>query len=108
MHGCEITDKKGRKIKMNITNEAKQYIQVMLEEQQAKGLRVYAVEGGCCGPQIGLSLDPPEEMDTISVINEISVAIALQAKELINNLTLDFESKGDQSGLVMTGAPNNC
>lgn len=93
---------------MNITNEAKQYIQSLLEEQQAKGLRVYAVEGGCCGPQIGLSLDMPEESDTISVINEISVAIARQAKELINDITLDFESKGEQSGLVMIGSPNNC
>ena len=93
---------------MNITNEAKQYIQSLLEEQQAKGLRVYAVEGGCCGPQIGLSLDMPEESDTISVINEISVAIARQAKELISDITLDFESKGEQSGLVMIGSPNNC
>jgi len=103
-----MMDEKGRNIKMNITNEAKQYIQAMLEEQQAKGLRVYAVEGGCCGPQIGLSLDIPEESDTISVINEISVAIAPQAKEFISDLTLDFESKGEQSGLVMIGAPNNC
>src|SRR5699024_4059226 len=108
MYKCEITDKKGRKIKMNITNEAKEYIQAMLEEQQAKGLRVYAVEGGWCGPQIGLSLDLPEESDTVSVINEISVAIAPQAKGIISVLTLDFESKGEQSGLVMIGAPNNC
>lgn len=93
---------------MNITNEAKQYIQTMLEEQQAKGLRVYAVEGGCCGPQIGLSLDMPDESDTVSIINDISVAVALQAKDLISNLTLDFESQGEQSGLIMIGAPNNC
>ena len=99
---------KGGNMKMKITNEAKQYIQAMLEEQQAKGLRVYAVEGGCCGPQIGLSLDMPEESDTVSVINEITVAIAPQAKEFISNLTLDFETEGEQSGLVMIGAPNNC
>ena len=101
-------DGKGRNMKMNITNEAKQYIQAMLEEQQAKGLRIYAVEGGCCGPQIGLSLDMPEESDTVSVTNEITVAIAPQAKEFISNLTLDFETEGEQSGLVMIGAPNNC
>ena len=50
---------------MDITNEAKEYIQSVLEEQQAKGLRVYAIEG-CCGLQIALSLDPPEESDTES------------------------------------------
>lgn len=92
---------------MNITNEAKQYIQSLLEEQQAKGLRVYAIEG-CCGPQIGLSLDTPEESDTVSVINDIQVAASTLALGLISNLTLDFETEGEQSGLVMVGAPNNC
>ncbi|WP_318615885.1 iron-sulfur cluster biosynthesis family protein [Sporosarcina sp. YIM B06819] len=92
---------------MDITNKAKEYIQSLLKEQQAEGLRIYAVEG-CCGPQIALSLDSPEESDTVSVINEIPVAIALLAKEIISDLTLDFESKGEQSGLVMIGAPNNC
>src|SRR5699024_9522221 len=108
MNKCEITDNNGRKIKMNIKKEAKEYIQAMLEKQKAKRIRDYVVEGGCCGPQIGLSLDLPEESDTVSVINEISVAIVPQAKGIISVLTLDFESKGEQSGLVMIGAPNNC
>jgi len=93
---------------MNITNEAKEYIQSLLKEQQAKGLRVYAIEGGCCGPQIGLSLDAAEESDVISVINDVQVAVAQQAEEFVKSLTLDFETEGDQSGLVMVGAPNNC
>ena len=79
---------------MNITNEAKQYIQSILEEQQAKGLRIYAIEG-CCGPQIGLSLDPPEESDTVTFINDIQVAISTLAIGLLSNLTLDFETEGE-------------
>ena len=93
---------------MNITNEAKEYIQSLLEEQHAKGLRVYAIEDGCCGPQLGLSLDIPEESDVISIINDVQVAVAQQAEEFVKSLTLDFETEGDQSGLVMVGAPNNC
>ena len=92
---------------MNITNEAKEYIQSLLKEQQAKGLRIYAIEG-CCGPQIGLSLDTPEESDTVSVINDIQVAVSTLALGLSSNLTLDFDTEGEQSGLVMVGAPNNC
>ena len=92
---------------MNITNEAKEYIQSLLKEQHAKGLRVYAIEG-CCGPQIGLSLDTPEESDTVSVINDIQVAVSTLALGLCSNLTLDFDTEGEQSGLVMVGAPNNC
>ena len=78
-----------------------------MEEQQAKGLRIYAIEG-CCGPQIGLSLDPPEESDAVTLINDIQVAISTLAIGLLSNLTLDFETEGNQSGLVMIGAPNNC
>ena len=92
---------------MKITDEAKQYIQALLKEQQVGGLRIDAIEG-CCGPQLALSLDSPEESDTVSIINEISVVIAPQATELISNLTLDFETEGEKSGLVMIGAPNNC
>lgn len=92
---------------MDITNEAKEYIQSLLKEQQAGGLRIYAIEG-CCGPQIGLSLDMAEESDVISVINDVQVAVARQAEEFVKSLTLDFETEGEQSGLVMIGAPNNC
>ena len=92
---------------MNITNGAKEYIQSILEEQQAKGLRIYAIEG-CCGPQLGLSLDSPDESDTVSLVNDIQVAISTLAFGLLDNLTLDFETEGEQSGLVMIGAPNNC
>ncbi len=30
------------------------------------------------------------------------------ALRFLSDLTLDFESKGEQSGLVMIGSPNNC
>lgn len=92
---------------MKITDEAKQYIQALLKEQQVGGLRIDAIEG-CCGPQIALSLDSLKESDNTSIINGISVAIAQQAKGIIGDLTLDFETEGEQSGLVMIGAPNNC
>ena len=92
---------------MDITNEAKEYIQSVLEEQQAKGLRVYAIEG-CCGLQIALSLDPPEESDTVSLVNDIQVAVSTLALGHLDNVTLDFETEDEQSGLVMVGAPNQC
>ncbi|HSI66155.1 MAG TPA: iron-sulfur cluster biosynthesis family protein [Planococcus sp. (in: firmicutes)] len=92
---------------MMITNEAKQYIQSILEEQNAESLRIYAV-AGCCGPQIGMSLDAPESADEMSDVNGIQVAIAPDAKEAVDSLTLDFEEQGEQSGLVMIGAPSGC
>lgn len=92
---------------MMITNEAKQYIQSILEEQKAEGMRIHAV-AGCCGPQIGLSLDAPEATDDVLDINGIRMAIAPEAKDAADSLTLDFENQGEQSGLVMVGAPAGC
>lgn len=92
---------------MMITNGAKQYIQSILEEQKADGLRIYAV-AGCCGPQIGLSLDAPEATDEVADINGIRTAIAPDAKDAAGSLTLDFDTQGEQSGLVMVGASNCC
>ena len=92
---------------MMITNEAKEYIQSILEEQKSEGLRIHAV-AGCCGPQIGLSLDAPEATDEITDINGIRMAIAPDAKDAAESLTLDFETEGEQSGLVMIGAPSSC
>ncbi|TAA67476.1 adhesin [Planococcus salinarum] len=92
---------------MMITNEAKQYIQSILEEQKAESLRIYAV-AGCCGPQIGMSLDAPEAADEVTDVNGIRMAIAPDAKDAADSLTLDFEGQGEQAGLVMIGAPSSC
>lgn len=92
---------------MIITNEAKQYIQSILEEQKSEGMRIHAV-AGCCGPQIGMSLDAPEATDEVLDINGIRMAVAPEAKDLADSLTLDFEKQGEQSGLVMVGVPAGC
>lgn len=93
---------------MIITDEAKQFIQSILEEQKAEGLRIYAVEGACCGPQIGLSLDAPEATDVVADINGIRMAISPQAKEATDNITLDMDTQDGKAGLVMVGAPTGC
>ncbi|MBT2581605.1 adhesin [Planococcus sp. ISL-109] len=92
---------------MMITEEAKSYIQSILEEKQTENLRLYAV-AGCCGPQIGLSLDAPEQTDELVDVNGIRIAIAPDAKQLADTLTLDFDTQGEQGGLVMVGAPTGC
>ena len=92
---------------MTITDEAKNYIQSILEEQQMENLRLYAV-AGCCGPQIGLSLDAPEQTDELIDVNGIRVAVASDAKQMADELALDFDTQGEEGGLVMIGAPTGC
>jgi copper transport protein len=42
---------------MVITDQAKQALQDILKEHGKEGIRLYSAGGGCCGPQLGLSLD---------------------------------------------------
>ncbi len=93
---------------MIITDQAKTYIEDILEVKKAKSIRMYAAEGGCCGPTIGLSLDEPEATDEVTEINGITIAIAQQALAATNEMTLDYETADGQSGLTMIGAPGCC
>ncbi|WP_281975074.1 iron-sulfur cluster biosynthesis family protein [Halobacillus litoralis] len=89
---------------MKITEEAKQTLEKLIEENGAEGLRIQSVSGGCCGPQIGLSLEAAKESDYIQEINDIRVAIDQQVKGLVDEITLD--KKEDQ--FVLVGLDNCC
>ncbi|WP_346274896.1 iron-sulfur cluster biosynthesis family protein [Halobacillus naozhouensis] len=89
---------------MKITEDAKQTLSKLIGEKGAEGIRVHSVGGGCCGPQIGLSLDQPEESDTVEDVNGIRVAIDQQVKGTVDQVTLD--KNGEQ--LVLLGLDNCC
>lgn len=91
---------------MKITNQAKQMILEILSENEAEGIRLYAVQG-CCGPQFALSLEGPKDSDTVETINDIKVAFDSEVQG-IDNLTLDTEETKDGTGLVLLGANNCC
>ncbi|MGI2326741.1 hypothetical protein [Planococcus sp. YIM B11945] len=55
-----------------------------------------------------MSLEAPEASDEVTDVNGIQMAIVPEAKDLADSLTLDFETQGDQSGLVKIGAPTGC
>ncbi|MCH1627423.1 adhesin [Fredinandcohnia quinoae] len=91
---------------MKITDAAKQLLENVLSENSAEGIRLYSV-AGCCGPQFALSLDAPQESDTIETINGIKVAIDSQITAT-EELTLDKEENQNGEGLVLLGADNCC
>jgi len=55
---------------------------------------------------VGLSLDEPEEMDKILLINEIQVAIDPNIEAHAQTLTLDVNQEG--KALVLLGNESNC
>jgi len=91
---------------MKITDGAKQLLENFLNEKGAEGIRLTSV-AGCCGPQFALTLDAPQESDTIQTINGIKVAFDSKVTGT-EELTLDKEENEDGSGLVLLGASNCC
>lgn len=91
---------------MKITDEAKQILENFLSEKGAEGIRLTSV-AGCCGPQFAISLDAPQDTDTIQTINGIKVSFDSQITDT-EKLTLDKEENQDGAGLVLLGASNCC
>ncbi|MGD6819156.1 adhesin [Metabacillus sp. 84] len=90
---------------MEITNEAKQQLILAMEENQANCVRIYFMGQGCCGPQIGLGLDEPNQDDQVYQINGIQIAIDQLAADAAKDITLDFQ----ENGFMLIGLPeNNC
>lgn len=91
---------------MKITDGAKQLLEKVLSDNGAAGIRLYSV-AGCCGPQFALSLDAPQESDTINMINGIKVAIDEKISET-EELTLDKDESKEDAGLVIIGGSSCC
>lgn len=93
---------------MNITEKAKIKLESIFSKKNVDSMRFYAMESGCCGPQIGISIDAPEETDTIKEINGIKVAIDSEIKDAVEGLTLDDEETADGTQFVLVGMDQCC
>lgn len=93
---------------MNITEKAKIKLEGIFTEKNVDSMRFYLMESGCCGPQIGISIDAPEETDTIKEINGIKVAIDSEITDAVEGLTLDDEETADGTQFVLVGMDQCC
>ncbi len=89
---------------MIITDMAREMLITTIEENNAKGIRFYFVGQGCCGPQLGLTLDAPEEHDVIKEVNGIHVAIDQRVLNMDEEVTIDIQD----GSLALVGLPENC
>lgn len=89
---------------MLITDTAKEMLINAMEENDAKGIRFYFVGQGCCGPQLGLSLDAPEENDVIKEVNGVQVAVDQRVLNMAEEVTIDLQD----GSLALIGLPDNC
>jgi Fe-S cluster assembly iron-binding protein IscA len=86
---------------MKITEVAENKVLEMIKENGAQGIRFYFAGQGCCGPQLGVSLDSPETTDKVLMINKIQVAMDERVQDMTDNVVLDFS----EGGLVLSGLP---
>ncbi len=68
------------------------------------GLRIFMVEGGCCGPSYGMDIDE-KAIETDEVIEKNGLRIFMDRETFVNlsGMTLDFIDDGERQGFVLTG-----
>src|SRR5699024_12360668 len=91
-------------MRMNMTYGVIEGIQQSMKKKNADSIRYYSAGKGCCGPQLGISLDKAENGDKIKVVNDINVAIDESVKEMTEDVSLDFQN----GRLVLVGLPESC
>ncbi len=87
---------------MNITDQAKEYIQQAMQENQVSTLRFFGIPG-CCGVNLGVSLQVAEENDVVEQVNGLNIAIEPDMKDQLNGVTLEVEEENGEMGLVLNG-----
>src|SRR5699024_7111783 len=85
---------------MNITDGAKQKLEAIFQEKGINCIRFYSNGDGCCGPQVGLSLDEPKDTDIIQEINGVRVALGQDIKDSVEELTLDNDETSEGTKFV--------
>ncbi|HEF1855928.1 MULTISPECIES: HesB/IscA family protein [Bacillus] len=93
---------------MIITDGAKAYIEEVMKEHGVSTLRFSFEGAGCCGPSWGMSLATAQEDDIVQTINGVEIAINQKIVDTVDKLTVDFEGKGEESGLVFRGGESCC
>ncbi|MEI4803949.1 HesB/IscA family protein [Bacillus sp. NPDC077411] len=93
---------------MIITDGAKTYIEEVMKEHGVFTLRFSFEGAGCCGPSWGMSLAAVQEDDVVQTINGLEIAIDKKVLDTVDKLTLDFEGKGEEAGLVFHGGESCC
>ncbi len=89
---------------ITITSKAEEKIlELMQEERDAIGLRVYVKGGGCHGYQYGMSFDSKlEDDDTVIEKGEVRVIMDSQSAPLLGGSAVDYVESVQGSSFVIT------
>jgi len=91
---------------MKITNEAKEFIEQILIENEPYQLRLHTVPGGCCKPSYGLSLGRAKETDFLESSNGVNIAVDSEVGST-ETLTIDIKT-GEAGNELILNDQSSC
>lgn len=79
--------------------------EVLIAEGKAGwGLRIFRIDGGCCGPSYGMDIDEKaSEADEVIEKNGLRVFMDRETFMNLSEMTLDFIDDGQRQGFVLSG-----
>jgi iron-sulfur cluster insertion protein len=94
---------KGDKFMITITTTAEEKIrELMLEEKDTLGLRVYVKGGGCHGYQYGMAFESKmSDDDTVIEKGDVKVIMDSQSAPLLNGCEVDYVDSVQGSGFAI-------
>ncbi len=89
-----VSDIAAEKIKEVLTAEGK----------AGWGLRIFRIDGGCCGPSYGMDIDErASETDEVIEKNGLRIFMDRETFMNLNEMVLDFIDDGQRQGFVLSG-----
>ncbi|GAB4535609.1 MAG: iron-sulfur cluster assembly accessory protein [Thermodesulfovibrionia bacterium] len=90
---------------LTITDNAVRSFKRLLEEREAidYAIRIFTVEGGCCGPSLAMDIvEKPETGDIVIEKDGLKVFLENEAYRFLSEATIDFS---DSQGFIISGIP---
>lgn len=104
---------------VRVTPEAKdQLVQLISQEEDIAGIRIFVYGGGCGGMSYGLTfVEKPQEIDCVLEQDDLKIFIDPVALSFLEGVEVDYQTQGLNSSLVFrnvfqsiggSGACNAC
>ncbi|MCX7794342.1 MAG: iron-sulfur cluster assembly accessory protein [Thermodesulfovibrionales bacterium] len=75
------------------------------EGKSGWGLRIFRIDGGCCGPSYGMDIDEKAgEEDEVIEKNGLKVFMDRETFVTLGGMTLDFIDDGERQGFILSGS----
>ena len=92
---------------VTVTATAVEQFKKMLQEKNSEqcGIRIFAAEGGCCGPSLAIDItEKAERGDEILDKDGLTLFIEKAAATMLGSATIEFS---DERGFTIEGMPRS-